>query len=264
MYILGSEITGIWSYSNLIQSNGLWAMDFVTIMRPVTLSETGETEGEDRSVNVLNKSCGQVGTWKPDREMERIDVTEAVSKELLERFATNGTHLEAHSRETIWGVLGWPVLFQSLVENSCGILPGLGSKMDLQCCRTCQRLLGLSTEMCLKHFRSVTTWEAGTRSTREFSVAGWNHGKTVSLEFVDISLTSKNIRDFQLETSFAFISSLGPIFLQICQALESLHCPEVYILNDLCEASRMMSWGQPIFQERSFWLRKKRLEKLCM
>ena len=55
-----------------------------------------------------------------------MDVTEAVSKELLERFTTNGTHLEAHNRETIWRVLGGPVLFQSLVENSCEILPGLG------------------------------------------------------------------------------------------------------------------------------------------
>lgn len=35
-----------------------------------------------------------IGWTLQRREMERIDVTEAVSKELLERFATNGTHLE--------------------------------------------------------------------------------------------------------------------------------------------------------------------------
>ena len=215
-------------------------------------------------ISLLNKSCGHVGMWKPGREMERMDVTEAVSKELLERFATNGTHLEAHSRETTWGVLGWPVLFQSLLEDSCEILPGLGSKMDLQCCGTCQRLLGLSTEMCLKRFRSVSTWEAGTRSKREFSVAGWNDRKTVSLEFVDICfnkqkykwlLAGNQLRIYFLSRShiFADLPSLGESSLS-----RGLH-PErpLRSLKDVegnpCSKKDHFDWERSVLKKCEIW-----------
>ena len=162
-------------------------MDFVTIMRP------SETEAEHQSFEQIMRASWHVKTWQGNGTNWCDGSSfQRVAREIRNKWDTPG----GLQQGTIWGVLGWPVLFQSLVDNSCGILPGLGSKMDLQCCRTCQRLLGLSTEMCLKHFRSVTTWEAGTRSTREFSVAGWNDRKTVSLDFVDISLTSKHISDF--------------------------------------------------------------------
>lgn len=51
-------------------------------------------------------------TWQR-REMERIDVTEAVSKELLERFATNGTHLEDWDQKWI----------SNAVEHAKGLHP---------------------------------------------------------------------------------------------------------------------------------------------